>query len=213
MILETNMKSPTADVQEAVANLDEQTLINQHKMLKKRTENFAANTRCLRSQKRKKLAEDEFKQESDYLQRGATTQEENAEDPGIQWGEVRSFMQQTQENLRQHARGIKDLKQCTGQLQKDTKMVLMFASGNSETLNEVFDRFETNDPLIKEMHENLSETRKEVEQIKTEQKQMKTLVKELHAAKPNNQQLVDMIWETHEREPAWFTEYKNKQKK
>ena len=48
------MKSPTADVQEAIGSLDEQTLVKQHKMPKKRAQEVVTKAR---SQKRKKLAE------------------------------------------------------------------------------------------------------------------------------------------------------------
>lgn len=132
------VKSLTADV----ASADEQ---NQHKIFKKRTREVvteAANTGFFRSQKRKKLEENEFEQESDDTQRGATSQEEKTEDPGIGHCQVCSFMQQTKKYFSQHTKEIQDLK-------KDTKI-------NRETLDK--------------MHEDLFETKKAVKQM--EQKHM-----------------------------------------
>lgn len=245
--IETGVKSPTT-VQEAAASHDKQTLFNQHEMLKMRAKRFvaeAANLGSSRYQKHKKQAEDGFKQETDDFQQGAseTTEEEDTEDPkpGKEWCEFSSFMQQAQKHFRQHAKGIQDLKECTEQLQKDTETVLMVANGNTETLNEVFDAdgLEKVNPFIKEMHKDLHETKKVVELIKMEQKEMKTLVEELHAAKlqvrelamdsdsklpnvhmqPNSDPLMEMMKqvrqemrENHERESAWFEELKNMQK-
>ena len=177
------MKSPTADVHEAVPNLDEQ---NQHKIFKKRTREVvteAANTGSVMSQKRKKLEENGFKQESDDTQRDAPTQEEKTEDPGIGWCQFCSFMQQVKKNFSQHNEGIQALKQ---QLQKDTKK-------NRETLDE--------------MHKDLSETKKAVKQI--EQKHMQPndqLMEMMRQMSQEIRNVANVTREYHEREPRWFTD-------
>ena len=175
--LENNYNSTVKSLTANVASADEQ---NQHKIFNKRTREVvteAANTGSFRSQKRKKLEEDGFEQKSDDTQRGAPTQEEKTENIGIGQCQVCSFMQQTQKNFSQHTKGIQDLKKCTKQLQKDTKM-------NKETLDK--------------MHKDLSETKKAVEQM--EQKHMQP-----------NDQLMEMMRQMYEREPCWFTDFKNKQ--
>ena len=177
-------------------------------MPKKRAQNSVTEAR---SQKRKKLAEYGFKQESDDVQQGITvTRQEVTKNPGTKRCDVCSFKQQAEESFSQHAERIQDLKKRTEQLQKE---VLKVAEDNSEKLNKVSLRFDG-------MHKDLSETKKAVEQIKTE----------LHAAKPQiskltdklpsvhmqqNDQLMEMmrqiVRESHEKEPGWFKEFKNMQ--
>ena len=220
------MKSPTADVQETIGSLNGQPLVIQHKVPKKRAQNFVAEAR---SQKRKKLAENGFKQESDDVQQGATiTQEEVTKNPGTNRCDVCSFKQQAEESFSRHAERIQDLKERTEQLQKE---VLMVVKNNTEKLNEVSLRLDgleskTVNPLvIEEIHEDLSETKKAVEQIKTELHAAKPPLKEFDDKLPSvhmlpNDQLMEMIRqmsqeirrEYHEIEPCWFTDFKNKQK-
>lgn len=197
------MKSPTTDAQRAAASVDEQTLVNQSKMLKMRAENYADETTTI-------------VQESDHLQQTATTiplQEEFAEETGEGWSDVRSFMQQTKENFRQHAERIQDLKQHTEQLHETSQLVL---NDHTETLEKVLDGIESVNPLIKEMHKGLFETKQAVEDIKTEQKHIQTLVQ--RNMQPHDQlmemmrQMRQEMKENHEREPSWFTKYKNEQK-
>ena len=179
IMLENNynsiVKSPTdADV----ASADEQ---NQHKIFKKRKREVvteAANTRSFRSQKRKKLDENGFEQESDDTQWGATSQEEKTEDPGIGHCQVCSFMQQTKKYFSQHTKEIQDLK-------KDTKM-------NRETLDKIHaetkkavkkmepKHMQPNDQLMEMMRKMSREIRREyhekeprwfTDHFKTKQKQ------------------------------------------
>lgn len=197
------MKSPTTDAQKAAASVDEQTLVNQSKMLKVRARNYADETTTI-------------VQESDYLQQTAATtslQEEFAEETGEEKSDACSFMQQTNENFRQHAERIQDLKQHTEQLHETSKLVL---NDHAETLKKVLDGIESVNPLIKEMHKGLFETKQAVEDIKTEQKHIQTLVQ--RNMQPQDQlmemmrQMRQEMKENHEREPSWFTKYKNEQK-
>ena len=142
------------------------------------------------SQKRKKRAENGFKQESDDVQQGITITQEGTKNSGTGRCEVCSFKQQAQESFSQHAEGIQDLKERTEQLQEE---VLVVAKNNTEKLNEVSLRLDgleskTVNPLvIEEMRKDLSETKKAVEQIETE----------LHAAKPQLRELDDKLPSVH----------------
>ena len=126
--------------------------------------------------------------------------------------------------------GIQDLKEHTEQLQEDTRKVLMVANDNTEKLNKVSLRLDgleskTVNPLfIEELHKDLStETKKAVEQIKTELQAAKPQLRELDDKLPSvhmqpSDQLMAMIRqmtqeirENHERDKGWFTELKNMQ--
>ena len=153
------------------------------------------------SQKRKKPAENGFKQESDYVQQGAAATKEVTKNPGTGRCELCSFKQQAQESFSQHAERIQDLKECTEQLQEE---VLKAAKDNTEKLDEVSLRFDsleskTVDPLIiKEMRKDLSETKEAVDQIKTELYAAKAQIRELDDKLPSvhiqpKDQLMEMM--------------------
>ena len=187
----TELKSPTADVQKAAASVAEQTLVNQSKMLKVRAEKYADETTTI-------------VQESDRLQKAAATIPLQDTDKG--WHDVRSFMQ---ENFRQHAESVQDLKQHTEQLHETSKLVL---NDHTETLKKVLDGLESINPLIEEMQRGLFETKQAVEDIKTEQNHIKTLVNMQPELMEMMRQMRQEMKENHEREPGWFTEFKNMQK-
>ena len=187
----TELKSPTADVQKAAASVAEQTLVNQSKMLKVRAEKYADETTTI-------------VQESDRLQKAAATIPLQDTDKG--WHDVRSFMQ---ENFRQHAESVQDLKQHTEQLHETSKLVL---NDHTETLKKVLDGLESVNPLIEEMQRGLFETKQAVEDIKTEQNHIKTLVNMQPELMEMMRQMRQEMKENHEREPGWFTEFKNMQK-
>ena len=185
------MKNSTTDVQKATASVNEQTLVNQSKMLKLRAEKYADETTTI-------------VQESDHLQKAAATIPLQDTDKG--WHDVRSFMQ---ENFRQHAESIQDLKQHTEQLHETSKLVL---NDHTETLKKVLDGLESVNPLIEEMQRGLFETKQAVEDIKTEQNHIKTLVNMQPELMEMMRQMRQEMKENHEREPGWFTEFKNMQK-